>query len=234
MARTQFWVCVHCDHDLADMTLVQGHDTPLGHGQQLCEILSRSNLAARSYGPNTDFQYVCTVTLTLEIWPWVKVMTHPGVMDNNCVKYYLNPIWQWGVIARTRISSICALWPWPWRYDLGSRSWHTLGSWTTIVWNIIQIQFGSEELWLGHIFPVCVHCDLDLGDMTLGKDLDTPWGHGQQLCEILSRSNLAVRSYGPDTDFQYVCIHAICPGGTEKIPEFLCLKSRPNGTPFFP
>ena len=50
------------------MTLGQGHDTPLGHGQQLCEIISISNLAVRSfYGPDTDVEYVCTVTLTLEI-----------------------------------------------------------------------------------------------------------------------------------------------------------------------
>ena len=156
MAPTQFWVCVHCDHELGDMTLGQG-------------------------------------------------MTHPSVIDNNCVKYYLDPTWQWGVIARTPISSMCALWPWPWRYDLGSSSWHTLGSWTTIVWNIIQIQLGSEELWPGYGFPVYVHCDLDLTDMTLGQGHDTLFGHGQQLCEILSRSNLAVRSYGPDTDFQYMC-----------------------------
>ena len=133
------------------MILGQGHDTPLSHGQLLCEILSRTNLAV------------------------------------------------------TRISSMCALWPWPRRYDLGSWSWHILGSWTTIVWNIIQIQLGSEELWPGHGFPVRVHCDLDLGDMTLGQGHDPPLGHGQQLCEILSRSNLAVRSYSQDTDFQYVC-----------------------------
>ena len=133
-------------------------------------------------------------------------MTHPWVMDNNCVKYYPDPTWQWGVIARTRISSICALWPWPWRYDLGSKSWHTLGLWTTIVWNIIQIKLGSEGLWPGHGFSVCVHCDLDLGDMTLDQGHGTPLGHWQQLCEILSRSNLAVRSYGPDTDFP-VCMH---------------------------
>ena len=136
-------------------------------------------------------------------------MTHPSVIDNKCVKYYPDQSWQWGVMARTQI-----LWPWPWRYDLGSRSWHTLGSWTTIAWNIIQIQLGSEELWPGHRFPVCVHCDLgsrsqhryfDLGEMILGQGHDTPLGHGQQLHEILSRSNLAVRSYGLDTDFQYVC-----------------------------
>ena len=243
----------------------------LGSWTTIVWNIIKIKLAVRSYGPDTDFQYMCTVTLTLEIWPWVKVMTHPWVMDINCVKYYQDPTWQWGVMARTWISRMCALWPWPWRYDLGSRSWHTLGSWTTIVWNyiqigqgstklwpghdvnrrtdrrtervipiypqtpvyvhcdldlgydlgsrswhylgswtsivwnIIQIQFGSEELWPGHGFTEYVHSGLDLGDMTLGQGHNTPLGHGQQLCEILSRSNLAVRSYGLDTDFQYVC-----------------------------
>ena len=120
-------------------------------------------------------------------------------MYNHCVKYYTDPTWQWGVMARTRISSKCALWTWPWRYDLESTSWQTLGSWTTIVWNIIQIQLGSEELWPGHGFSVCVHCDLDLGDITLGQGHDTPLRHGQQLCEIISRSDKGVWSNGPDS-----------------------------------
>ena len=47
-------------------------------------------------------------------------------------------------------SSMCALWPWPWRNDLGSRSWHTLKPWTTIVWNYVQIGQGSTKLWPGH------------------------------------------------------------------------------------
>ena len=67
MARTGFWLFVHCDLDLRDMTLGQGHDTTLGHGQQLCEILTIFTLAVRSYGPSTDFRYMCTVNLTLEI-----------------------------------------------------------------------------------------------------------------------------------------------------------------------
>ena len=99
------------------MTLGQGHDTPLDHG-------------------------------------------------NDCLKYYPDPTrhsWrQRGIIAWTWILGICALWPWPWRDDLSSRSWHTFGSWTTIVWNIIQIQHGSEELLPGHWFwvPVFLHFDL--------------------------------------------------------------------------
>ena len=96
---------------------------------------------------------------------------------------------------------MCAMWPWPRRYGLGSRSWHTLGSWSTIVWNIIQIQLGNEELWSWNGFWVCVHCDLDLGDMTLGQGYDTPFIDNK----CVSRSNLVVRSYGQDTDFQYVC-----------------------------
>ena len=191
--------CVNCDLDLGDMSLSQGHDT-------IAWYIIKIQLGSDNLWPGHGFGNVCTVTMNSEIWPWVKVMTHPSVIDNKCVKYYPAPTWQWRVMARTRISGICALWPWPRRYDNESRSWHTLRPWTTIVWNIIQIQLGSEELWPWHGFPVCVHCDLDLGDMTSGQGHDTPLGHGQQLCEILSRSNLAVRSYGPDTDFQYVCI----------------------------
>ena len=76
------------------MTFGQGHDTSLGQGQQLCEILSISNMAVKRYGPDTDFGYVYTMTLTLEICSSVKVMTHPWVKDNNCVKYYPYPTWQ--------------------------------------------------------------------------------------------------------------------------------------------
>ena len=54
-------------------------------------------------------------------------------------------------------------------------------------------------------FLVCVYCDLDLRDMTLGKGHGTAFGHGQQLYEILSRTSFAVRNYGLDIDFGYVC-----------------------------
>ena len=67
---TDFGVWVHCDLDLRDMTSGQGHDTPLSKGQQLCEILSWSNMAVRSYGLGMDLEYLCAVTLTFEVWPW--------------------------------------------------------------------------------------------------------------------------------------------------------------------
>ena len=73
-----------------------------------------------------------------------------------------------------------------------------------IVRNIIQIQPGSEESWPGHSFWVYMHYDLDLGNMPLHQGHDTPLDHGQPLCEILSRSNMAVKSYGQDTDLGYV------------------------------
>ena len=42
------------------MTLGQVYDTPLGPEQQLCEILSISNIAARSYGPDRFFS-ICAL-----------------------------------------------------------------------------------------------------------------------------------------------------------------------------
>ena len=48
------------------MTLAQRHDTPLGYGQQLCEVLSKSKITVESYGPDKGYGYVwCSVTLTL-------------------------------------------------------------------------------------------------------------------------------------------------------------------------
>ena len=47
------------------MNLVQGHDTPLGHGQQLCEILSRSDKGARSYDPDKENGQTLTFTQSL-------------------------------------------------------------------------------------------------------------------------------------------------------------------------
>ena len=59
---------MHCDLDIGDMTLVQGHGTPLGHEQQLCEILFRSDKDARSYdlekenGQTHSLMYMYTLT----------------------------------------------------------------------------------------------------------------------------------------------------------------------------
>ena len=119
----------------------------LGPWKTIVWNIIQLQLCSFDYGPGTDLGHLCTVTLTLQIWPWVKVIAHPLFMENTCVKYYLNPTWHWGVMARTRISGMCALWHWPWRYDLGSRSWHTFGTWTIIVWNIIQRGQFVTELW---------------------------------------------------------------------------------------
>ena len=64
---------------------------PMAMGQQLYEILIKSNITVVSYGPDKDYGFVCSMTLSLEICHLVKVMTHPWVMGNNCVEYYLNP-----------------------------------------------------------------------------------------------------------------------------------------------
>ena len=62
-----FWLYVHCDLDLGDMTLGQGYDTPLGHRQQMSEVSFKSKLPVKSDGPDMEFGYVYTVTLTLEL-----------------------------------------------------------------------------------------------------------------------------------------------------------------------
>ena len=68
----------------------------------------------------------------------------------------------------------------------------------------IQIQYYSKKLWPEHWFSLYANSDLDLGDTTIGQGQGTPLGHGQQLCEILTKSNNTVASYGPDKDYDCV------------------------------
>ena len=79
---------------------------------------------------------------------------------------------------------MCALWPWPLRYDLGSRSWHTLGSWTIIVWIIIHIQQGSENYGPDTDFGYVCIVTLTLDTLEICQGHDTSLSHGQQLALI--------------------------------------------------
>ena len=58
VTKKQGLLCVNCD-------LEANYDTPLGHEQKLCEILPRSDMVVKSYGPVADFRYMHTVTLAL-------------------------------------------------------------------------------------------------------------------------------------------------------------------------
>jgi hypothetical protein len=88
--------------------------------------------------------------------------------------------------------------------DLGSRSWHFLGSSVTILWNIVTIHAFSEHLWPGQCLNHYDHSSLDLWLISLDKVHDTSLGPGQQSCEILLIFIQRVRNYGPDKLFAYV------------------------------
>jgi hypothetical protein len=87
--------------------------------------------------------------------------------------------------------------------DLGSRSWHFLGSSVTILWNIPIYAFG-ENLWPEQCLNHYKHSDLDLQPITLNQGHDTSLGPGQQSCEVLFKFIKRVRSYGLDKLFAYV------------------------------
>ena len=126
------------------------------------------------YHPHPSYPWKVIVWQKKKIMPFVNCDLDLGDMNlsqvNNMIVWYIIQIKHgsedlWPVQGLSIY--MCTVSVWPWRYGLGSRSWHNIGSWTTIVWNM-HIQQGSEELRPGHRFWVCVHFDLDLGDMNLG------------------------------------------------------------------
>ena len=83
----------------------QGHDT-------IAWYTIKIQLGSDNLLPGHGFGYVCTVTMTSEIWPCIKVMKHLGSRTTIVRNIIQIQIWQWGVMARTRILGMCALWPW--------------------------------------------------------------------------------------------------------------------------
>ena len=59
MAWTQIWLCVQ--YDLGDMIIGQGHETPLGHWQQMCEVITQIQFSVS----NMKFGFVCKCHLEL-------------------------------------------------------------------------------------------------------------------------------------------------------------------------
>ena len=118
--------------------------------------------------------------------------------------YLCFPDWLQG-----NVFTFCRNWwvwcPRHWKYALrnitGRARWPDL----LVVLNIMQIQHGREKLWTLHRLLVCVHCDLDIRYITMAQGHDTSLDPGRWVWEIVSRSNMAVRSYVPDTGVQYVC-----------------------------
>ena len=109
-------------------------------------------------------------------------MTHPWVMDNNYVKYYPNPIYQWKVTAWTLLAT-CAPWLWPVRYDLNGRKWKVMA------WNG-WIQILVMWPWIFDLGPRPWHA---LGVMD-----------NNCMCEALSITNFTSETLLPvDTNFSY-------------------------------
>ena len=152
-------------------------------------------MAVRSYGPDTNFGYVSTVTLTLEVWLWVKVMTHPGIMDNNCVKYYLDPIWQWRVMALTPIFwYICTVTLTFWGMTLDQGHDTPLGYGQQLCEILFNMAVRSNGPDTDFVYVCTVTLTLEMWPLV--KVMTYPWVMDS---EILSRSDKRIRSDGLDT-----------------------------------
>ena len=93
-------------------------------------------MTVKSYCPDTNFGYV---TLILEIWPWIQVMTNPLVIKIHYGSEELLPWHDW----RGDVCIHCDLGD-----DIAVKFVDTPGSWKTIVWNI-QVGQVVQKLWPG-------------------------------------------------------------------------------------
>ena len=138
-------------------------------------------MAVRSYGPDTDFGYMCTVIMFLEKWPWSRTFITLKHGQQKCKTLSRSNMAR--AMTMTLSLTICSQWTWSSRYHLGAIFLQILGSCTTIVYNIIKIEQGSKKLWSIH----------DLNRQTdKQKDWNTAFVCGVSPCpskyELCSRS----------------------------------------------
>ena len=57
---------------------------------------------------------------------------------------------------------------------------------------------GPDKLIYGHFYPLNSNCDHDLGDIDVILSRDTPSNVGEQMCQMILKSDNARQSYGPD------------------------------------
>ena len=82
-ARHNSWLHLHCDLNLRDKTLGQGHNTCWSH----CVNYFRFNMQVTNYGPDTDFSFVWP-------WPWrynfKSRSCHTFMLWTTIVRYVIN------------------------------------------------------------------------------------------------------------------------------------------------
>ena len=102
---------------------------------------------------NSNFQ--------VQIWPWTfDPKSIVDFLGSWLIHHYMCEVSSLQYQKEMELSHVKTTfppWSWPLRYDLRSRSWHTPGSWT-----YCPDQTGSEDLWPGQRFWVCVHCEITL------------------------------------------------------------------------
>ena len=85
--------------------------TTLCHEKQLCKVSFLSKLQVKSNGWDKNLDNMCTVTLTLKIWPRVKALVMDNILDEVSSQSMI-----------TKSYSLDKIWPWPWRCNLDSMS----------------------------------------------------------------------------------------------------------------
>ena len=113
-----------------------------------------------------------------EIWPWVKVIKHTWVIDNNFF-FLLSSQFKSKVKSYDQYSNIgYALWPWPLRYDLGLDTLRSLTNYVKCHPNPIYQYNVIAWTW------ILVICET----LTWGQGHNTPFCHGQNYV-VSSQSN---------------------------------------------
>ena len=165
--RQNVLLSVHCNSDIGDITKFIGHNEPMRDEYQLCKVTSKANIPVKSWSSGINFGNVCDLD--------IEVRTNPHAMDNNHVRNSSN-LNHW--ISNSKYNP---------NWDLNPGLFCFKKCCTIQLFACFV--FDSKN-WQNFDFVYNKISTLTL-TLALGLSYDTPFGHGQQLCEASSASKLA-------------------------------------------
>ena len=149
----------------------------------------------RSYGPN-KLNLWPLYHLTFKCNPDLQPLPEQMFQMNSCARLFWNPCM---IQYMTILSFDRQVWPWPSTYLNKCFKWHCYSSRITTVANYFECRScGPEKLKLWPFYNLTFKCDLELKPTWTDVSNGTSTSQGEELCQMILKSMINCRSYGPD------------------------------------
>ena len=203
-----------CDLDLGDIDVILSHDTPSNDCEQMYQVILKSHNERHSYGPDKIIYghfWPLNSKCDLDLGDIDVILSHdtPSNDGEQMCQMILKSHNERHSYGPDKLI-YGHFWPLNSKCDLDLGDIDVILSHDTPSNDGEQMcqmilkshnerhSYGPDKLIYGHFWPLNSKCDLDLGDIDVLLSHDTLSNDGEQMYQVILKSNDKWHSYGPD------------------------------------